>query len=50
MVKIHINKGLASIEKPIHEFIKENYITAIEKLTFHLERVYILGKFNVEQQ
>ena len=31
------------IEYPIHKFLKDYYIPAIEKLSFHLERVQILG-------
>ena len=41
---IYTNMGLAFIEDPIHKFLKDYYIPAIEKLGFHLYHVQIIGK------
>ena len=43
IVNIYKNKGLVSIEIPIHKFTKDYYIPAQEKLTFHLDHLQILG-------
>ena len=46
---IYTNKALALIEEPMHKFLKDYWITAIEKPDFHLEHAQILEK-KLEQQ
>ena len=47
-MKIYTNKVLKLIEKPIYNFLKEYYITAIENISFYLAQ--IIGKMNVKQR
>ena len=44
--KIYTNNRLSWIEEQIHKFIKNYYITTIEKLVFNLAHVQILGRIN----
>ena len=48
--KIYTNNVLLLMEEPIHTFFKYYYIPSIDKLTFRLPCVHVLGEKNVEKQ